>query len=160
GGQYAYLREAYHPAVAFVYGWALLLVIQSGGMAAVAVTFARYFAELTGLALSDGLVATGGLAVLPVVNCLGVRAGASLQNGLMVIKIGAIGALVLSGWLFAAPRPLAGPLVDRPLSLALATSFGAALAPVLFAYGGWQTASFVAGELRKPERDLPRGLLI
>ena len=54
GGQYAYIREAYHPAVAFVYGWALLLVIQSGGMAAVAITFAKYFKELTGIQLKNG----------------------------------------------------------------------------------------------------------
>jgi APA family basic amino acid/polyamine antiporter len=159
GGQYAYLREAYHPAVAFVYGWALLLVIQSGGMAAVAVTFARYFGELTGLALSDGLVATAVLGLLTVVNCLGVRAGASLQNGLMVIKIVAIGGLVLAGSFLASPRPTGVTPVETR-GLELATAFGAALIPVLFAYGGWQTASFVAGELRRPERDLPRGLLI
>ena len=57
GGQYAYIREAYHPAVAFVYGWALLLVIQSGGMAAVAITFAKYFKELTGIAAREWIVA-------------------------------------------------------------------------------------------------------
>src|ERR1700687_4463139 len=56
GGQYAYLRDAYHPAVGFMYGWALLLVVQTGGMAAVAVTFARYFRELTHLPLADHLV--------------------------------------------------------------------------------------------------------
>ena len=71
-GQYAYLREALHPAVAFVYGWVLLLVIQTGGMAAVAVTFARYFLELTDWPLPDSLVAAGALALLTVINCLGV----------------------------------------------------------------------------------------
>src|SRR5476649_682106 len=75
GGQYAYLREALHPAVAFVYGWVLLLVIQTGGMAAVAVTFARYFLELTQWPINDSLVAAGALALLTVINCLGVRAG-------------------------------------------------------------------------------------
>src|SRR5215211_227468 len=74
GGQYAYLREAFHPSVAFLYGWALLLVIQTGGMAAVAVTFARYFSELTGARLNEPAVAAAALAVLTVVNCLGVRA--------------------------------------------------------------------------------------
>src|SRR4249919_3381873 len=63
GGQYAYLREALHPAVAFVYGWVLLLVIQTGGMAAVAVTFARYFLELTQWPVSDSLVAAAALAL-------------------------------------------------------------------------------------------------
>src|SRR5882762_4556094 len=57
GGQYAYLREAYHPSIAFIYGWALLLVIQTGGMAAVAVTFARYFLEVTHLAIADEVIA-------------------------------------------------------------------------------------------------------
>src|SRR5258708_5559671 len=71
GGQYAYLREAYHPGVAFVYGWALLLVIQTGGMAAVAVTFAHYFGELTHGPLSDGVLAASALAGLTVINCLG-----------------------------------------------------------------------------------------
>src|SRR4249919_1115846 len=58
GGQYAYLREALHPAIAFVYGWVLLLVIQTGGMAAVAVTFARYFGELVHVPLNESVVAT------------------------------------------------------------------------------------------------------
>src|SRR5215213_1130405 len=72
GGQYAYLREAFHPSVAFLYGWALLLVIQTGGMAAVAITFARYFSALTGTSLPDWGVAAATLAVLTAVNCLGV----------------------------------------------------------------------------------------
>src|SRR6267154_4441745 len=74
GGQYAYLRDAYHPAVGFVYGWALLLVIQTGGMAAVAVTFARYFRETTHLDLPDRLVAAVALGLLTIINCVGVKA--------------------------------------------------------------------------------------
>src|SRR3978361_45798 len=77
GGQYAYLREAYHPVAAFLYGWGLLLVTQTGGMAAVAVTFARYFLKLTGLNWADGMVAAGTLAILTLINCLGVRAGSN-----------------------------------------------------------------------------------
>src|SRR5438132_3919444 len=75
GGQYAYLREAYHPAVGFLYGWALLLVVQTGGMAAVAITFAQYFLDLTHLPLPDWLVATLILGTLTIINCLGVKAG-------------------------------------------------------------------------------------
>src|SRR5580698_9755065 len=74
-GQYAYLRDAYHPSVAFLYGWGLLLVTQTGGMAAVAVTFSRYFLNITGLTWSDNVVAALTLAGLTLVNCLGVRAG-------------------------------------------------------------------------------------
>ena len=161
GGQYAYLREAYHPSLAFVYGWALLLVTQTGGMAAVAVTFARYFLEITGAPLADGAVAAAALALLTVVNCLGVRAGSGLQNALMVLKILAIAALVVCGLVFVAePRGEVGAVLDRPASLGLVASLGAALTPVMFAYGGWQTASFVAGEMRDPRRDLARGLLV
>ena len=159
GGQYAYLREAYHPAVAFVYGWGLLLVTQTGGMAAVAVTFARYVHELTGLAAPESLVAAVALGALAIVNSAGVRAGTNLQNGLMLLKILAIVALVAGGaWVArAAHAPLAAPVASPGTTLA---AFGAALVPVLFAYGGWQTAPFVAGEVRAPERNLPRGLLL
>jgi APA family basic amino acid/polyamine antiporter len=161
GGQYAYLRDAYHPSVAFVYGWALLLVIQSGGMAAVAVTFARYFREVTHAPLADGALAVLTLALLTIVNCLGVRAGSNVQNLLMVLKIAAIAALVACGLLFAGdPENLSGPPLGRPVEGSLFTDFGAALTPVMFAYGGWQTASFVSGEMRDPRRDLARGLLI
>src|SRR5438445_9618335 len=68
GGQYAYLREAYHPAVGFMYGWALLLVVQTGGMAAVAVTFGRYFLEITHLPLAAWLVAASVLVALTIIN--------------------------------------------------------------------------------------------
>src|SRR4029453_9983040 len=97
GGQYAYLRDAYHPLVAFLYGWALLLVIQTGGMAAVAVTFARYFLELTSVPVADWMVALAALASLTVINCLGVRAGGSVQSLLMVLKILAILGLIFCG---------------------------------------------------------------
>jgi APA family basic amino acid/polyamine antiporter len=162
GGQYAYLREAFHPSVAFLYGWALLLVVQTGGMAAVAVTFARYFSELTGATLPHWVTASATLALLTIVNCLGVRSGSNVQSVLMVLKIAAIAALVGVG-VFGAPATHAlteGPLLDRPASMGLLAAFGAAMTPVMFSYGGWQTASFVAGEMREPRRDLPRGLLL
>src|SRR5277367_907341 len=75
GGNYLYLRVAYHPSIAFLYGWVLLLVTQTGGMAAVAVTFARYFREISGVTWSDGAIAAATLLLLTAINCLGVRAG-------------------------------------------------------------------------------------
>ena len=161
GGQYAYLREAFHPRVAFLYGWVLLLVSQSGGMAAVAVTFARYLRELVSLPVGDGAVAVLALAVLTLVNALGVRSGNGVQSALMVLKIVAILALVVVGlFLVVGPRTAPLPLLDRPPSLDLLTAFGAAMVPVLFAYGGWQTSGFVMGELKRPQRDMPRALLL
>ncbi len=160
GGQYAYLRDAYHPAVAFVYGWALLLVIQTGGMAAVAVTFARYFREVTHVPLGEPLIAGLGITLLVAVNCMGVRSGSSVQSGLMLLKILAILALVAAGLFFVTGPPEAAQADFTPRSGSLLLAFGAAMTPVMFSYGGWQTASFVAGEMRNPRRDLARGLLI
>ncbi len=161
GGQYAYLREAYHPAAGFLYGWSLLLVTQTGGMAADAVTFAHYFGVLVRLPVSEGAVGAATLGILVVINCLGVRAGSSVQSGLMVLRIAAIAALVACGWLWAGTSHAAlRPLLDRPVSFDLLTAMGAAMVPVLFAYGGWQTANFIAAEVREPRKNLPRGLLL
>ena len=163
GGQYAYLRDAFHPAVAFLYGWALLLVIQTGGMAAVAVTFAHYFLELSRFPVTGSAVAVLALGSLTIINCLGVRAGSTVQNFLMVLKILAIIGLIACGLLLApeAATPTSEvPETAPPFSFDLLTAIGAAMVPVLFAYGGWQTASFVAGEIREPRRNLPLGLII
>lgn len=162
GGQYAYLREAFHPSIAFLYGWVLLLVIQTGGMAAVAVTFSRYFLEMTHARVGDASLAAIVLALLTVINCFGVRAGSTVQSFFMVLKIIAIISLVIIGLLAVTPfanaeQPVG--ILDRPPSLDLLTAIGAAMVPVLFAYGGWQTATFIAGEIKEPRRNLPRGLL-
>ena len=160
GGQYLYLREAYHPSVAFVYGWGLLLVTQTGGMAAVAVIFASYFRALTGLGWGDGVVAATVLLILTGINCLGARAGSNVQSALMLLKIGAIGALVMLGLSLGGGSLKSEPLVAEPVSFGLLKSIGAAMVPIAFAYGGWQTATFVAGEMRDARRDLSRGLLL
>src|ERR1700736_6112482 len=147
GGQYAYLRTALHPAVAFIYGWVLLLVIQTGGMAAVAVTFARYFLELTGWPITNSVIAASTLALLTVINCLGVRAGSRVQSAATLVAIATIGILELFslfGW--STSQMSWQPVLDRPFSLNLMVAFGSAMTPVLFAYGGWQTSSFLAGE--------------
>ncbi len=159
GGQYLYLREAYHPSVAFLYGWVLLLVTQTGGMAAVAVTFAKYFREISGSTIGDGPIAAAALLGLTAINCLGARAGSNVQSLLMLLKAAAIIAMVALGlWLGGgAIHPL--PLLDRPISFGLAGAIGAAMIPIAFAYGGWQTATFVAGEMRDPSRELSRGLI-
>ena len=165
GGQYVYLRDAFHPALAFVYGWALLLVTQSGGMAAVAVTFAKYVCALRHTQTSDNLaalLAALALAVLTIINCFGVRAGSTTQNLFMILKLIAIAALVMFGLSVtsAPPSALARSTSSAPTLWNSLTAFGAALIPVQFAYGGWQTSCFVAGEVREPQKNLPRGLLL
>ena len=160
GGQYAYLREGFHPLVAFVYGWVLLLVIQTGGMAAVAVTFAQYFVQLTHVPIKYPHLAAIVLVILTIINCLGVRAGGTVQNVLMVLKIAAIVALVACGFLLGKSASYNGGFGGPKLSLALTPAFGLAMVPVIFSYGGWQTATFVAGEIKEPRKNLPRGLII
>jgi APA family basic amino acid/polyamine antiporter len=159
GGQYLYLREAYHPSVAFLYGWVLLLVTQTGGMAAVAVTFAKYFREISGSQASDGTIAATALLGLTAINCLGARVGSNVQSLLMLLKAGAIVAMVVLGLWMGGGQVHPLPLLDRPVSLSLAGAIGAAMIPIAFAYGGWQTATFVAGEMRDPRRELSRGLI-
>ena len=161
GGQYVYLRDAYHPAVAFVYGWGLLLVTQTGGMAAVAVIFASYFRALTGVMWNESAIAAAALLTLTGINCFGARAGSNVQSALMLLKIGAIAALVIIGFAVGGHAPEASKaLVEKPFSFDLFKSIGAAMVPIAFAYGGWQTATFVAAEIRDPRRDLSRGLLL
>ena len=138
GGQYLYLREAFHPSVAFLYGWVLLLVTQTVG---------------------DGAIAAVALLGLTAINCFGVRAGSNVQSALMLLKAGAIAAMVLVGLYLGGGSVHPLPLLAQPVSFGLARAIGAAMVPVAFAYGGWQTASFVAGEMRNPGRDLSRGLV-
>src|SRR5438552_1931783 len=124
GGQYVYLREAMHPLVGFVYGWSLLFVIQTGGMAAVALIFANHFFELMGVATSEfnaALLGSAALAVLTAINCVGVRAGTATQNLFMILKLVAIAALVIFGLTVshptnAAPAPYVATTTTWPMT--------------------------------------------
>jgi len=181
GGQYAFLREAYHPVVAFLYGWCLLWVIQSGGMASVAVVFARYFMELgnlfpallggwpvetAGAAAGDTLagkvIAAVAIAILTAVNCLGVRTASTAQNLFMMLKVLAIVVLIACGLLVALPSggQSGGQVGKTSGAWWMVPALAAALVPVLFAYGGWHTTTFMAAEVRDARRTLPRGLLL
>jgi APA family basic amino acid/polyamine antiporter len=159
GGGYVYLRDAYGRLPAFLYAWTLLLVIATGAIAAVAVTFASYAAALLDMGPSSRLpLAVGAILVLSAINYVGVKPGAITQNIFTVLKLGALALLIVAGLTAAAtpslPEPLA-PLHGGSVALAI----GAALVPVLFAFGGWQQTNFVAEELIDTERNLPRALL-
>lgn len=159
GGQYVYLREAWHPLVGFLYGWALLFMIETGAMAAVAITFAQYALRLAGAPDVDPrLLAVGAIALLSVVNYLGVKPGSIVLNVFVILKVAALVVLIVIAWTGpGAAGWLSQPRVDTTPSGALA--FGAALIPILFAYGGWQQANYVAEEIRDPKRMLPRSLI-
>lgn len=162
GGGYAYLRDAFGPLTAFLYGWALLVAIASGATAAVAVTFASYAVPLLGIGAGARIpLAAGVIVLLAVVNIFGVRPGAVTQNVFTMLKLAAIAALVVGGLAFSGAHPLAAPAVvaTHPAPAALAIALGTALVPVLFAYGGWQQTNFVAEEMVDVERNLPRALV-
>jgi APA family basic amino acid/polyamine antiporter len=158
GGGYVYLRETWGPLPAFLYGWALLLVIATGAIAAVAVTFADYALALAGLPAALGVpVAVGAILFVSAVNYFGVRPGALLQNVFTVLKLAALAGLIAAGLAAAGvAEPWAAP-ADAP---SLAAGLGAALVPILFTYGGWQQTNFIAEEIVDPERTLPRALLL
>jgi APA family basic amino acid/polyamine antiporter len=166
GGTYVYLREAFGPLPAFLYGWALFLIIGSGAMAAVAIVGAGYLSALLGW--PDSAIKPFAAIVvlaLTLLNILGVRAGATTGNILTVLKLAAIATLVLVA-LFMTPAhditasAAAVPLLTQPQGgVAIALAMGAALVPVLFSFGGWQQTNAVAEELINPTRTLPRAMI-
>jgi APA family basic amino acid/polyamine antiporter len=179
GGQYVFLREAFGRVVAFLYGWTLFLVIQTGFNAAVAIAFAKYLAGVglpvgeTDIVVSLGafslsraqLVAVGVIALLTWINARGVREGALVQNVFTVLKVGAIGVLVLVGFTSGKGStgnfsPFLGTeLGSAGLKIGFLAAVGVAMSKALFAYDAWNTVTFAAEEIREPQRNLPRALI-
>lgn len=166
GGGYVYLRDAFGRFPAFLYGWALFLMISTGAIAAVAMTFANYATTVAGLsAVWVTPIAVGAIALLTLINIAGVTQGAITQNVATVLKLVAIAFLVAVA--FFAPdassnaSAVTPPALTPPVGvLAWVLATGAALVPVLFAFGGWQQTNFVAEEMLHPQRDLPRALIL
>ena len=157
GGGYVYLRETFGSLPAFLYGWTLVLVIATGAIAAVAVTFADYTLALVGLPHTYSVpLAVAAIVFLAGINYVGVRPAAITQNIFTILKLAALAMLIGAGtFLGAAATPSAAP--SPPLHLA---ALGPALVPVLFTYGGWQQTNFIAEEIVEPERNLPRALVL
>lgn len=160
GGGYIYLRDAWGPLPAFLYGWALLLVMTTGATAAVAVTFANYALPLLGVGPNATVpVAVGAIVLLAGVNWVGVKPGAVTQNIFTLLKLAALAALIVVGLMVALPAPPA-PVAVHPPAGGVFIALGSALVPVLFASGGWQQTNFIAEEIIEPERNLPRALVL
>jgi len=155
GGGYVYLRETFGPLPAFLYGWTLVLVIATGAIAAVAVTFADYTLALVGLPHRYSMpLAIAAIVLLSGINYVGVKPAAITQNIFTVLKLTALAALIGAGIVLAEPISHVR-IYDVPRA-----GLGAALVPILFTYGGWQQTNFIAEEIVEPERNLPRALLI
>lgn len=157
GGGYVYLRETFGPLSAFLYGWTLVLIIATGAIAAVAVTFADYALALVGWPhIYSVPLAVVAIVFLAGINYIGVRPAAITQNIFTVLKLTALTVLIGVGLFFAAPSPPFAALSPPPHPAAL----GPALVPILFTYGGWQQTNFIAEEIIEPERNLPRALVL
>ena len=163
GGGYIYLTEVFGPLPAFLYGWTFLFIINSGGIAAVAVTFARYAVDLFALSVAwIKPLAAGVLVILSGVNYLGVRSGSITQNLFTVLKLLALAILIGAGLFFAQPAASAASASGIPPieGASVIRALGYALIPVLFAYGGWQYSNNIASEIVSPEKTLPKALAI
>jgi basic amino acid/polyamine antiporter, APA family len=159
GGQYVYLQRAYHPVVGFLYGVALLFIINGGSLAAVSILFASYV-DRSFVALGPvgvRAVAATALISLTAVNVVGVRAGSRTNNLLMAAKVAGMLALVAlafsRGFHPASRFDLSPAVVFRGASLHILLT---ALVPILFAYGGWQSCANIAAEIKNPARNLAR----
>ena len=164
GGIYVYLREAYGPMVAFLFGWSLFIVIESGTVASLAVGFSTkylpYFVDLS--PWQSKIVSIGLIVALAAVNYRGVRKGAGLMNFLMVIKfVALIGMCVLVFLLVkGTPRNFLSASSGAGPAGNVLSNFGVALIAALWAYKGWETSSYSAGEIRNAQKKLPVGLLL
>ena len=185
GGQYVFLRDGLSPLVGFLFGWTLLMVIQTGTIAAVAVAFGKFigvllpgitpdvFLSLGHLSMPGGaiepgiswqrLVALSVVAVLTLLNIRGVRLGAAVQTVFAVAKVGALAALVVFG-LTLSPRAVAvdgtGFWGTGAWTLAAIPIFGAAMVGSLFSADAWNNVTFAAAEVRDPKRNLPLALAV
>lgn len=182
GGQYVYLREAYGPLCAFLFGWVVFLVYMSGGSAALAAAFAEYFGyffpslsiqkilyskeilifgkSLTFTLSAGQLVAVAAIIFLSIFNYIGLSYGKIIQNIFTVVKIGAILCFVILG--FAIGKGQSFDLVLSPQGVdpgQLIVGFGIALVAVSWAFDGWNNVNFVAGEIKNPKRNIPLALI-
>ncbi len=160
GGVYVFLRQAYGGTVAFVYGWAELLVITSGAMAALAVAFGIYSASTIPLSpLGEKLVAAAVIATLTGVNVVGVRESATVQTIFTIAKLAGL-AIIVGFAVFGGSATPVAATEPLPVPRTTLSSFGIALIAVLWAYNGWHHFSLTAGEVKNPSRVIPRSYLL
>jgi amino acid transporter len=171
GGMYVYIREGFGRLPAFLFGWAELLVIRPAAFGAISIVSAEYFwrllgvnggADLAGLPLSLAQATAAGFIVLVgAVNYCGIQFGAIIQNVSTVFKVGALALLVALGVLLP-HDPVAVTALPPAEGVALSTAaaFGVAMIAILWAYDGWADLAFVSGEVRDPQRILPRALML
>ena len=161
GGVYVFLREAFSPALGFLWGWAMLWTMHTGIIAAIATIFARYASFFHPMGDSGvRLLAVAAVILLTAINYVGVRQGSLVQTTFTILKIAAILAIIGAAFALGARTvvtPVGAPAAPPPLN---ASRFPLAVVAGLFAFGGWHMVTYAAEETRDPERTIPRALLV
>jgi APA family basic amino acid/polyamine antiporter len=162
GGVYVYLKEAYGDFAGFLYGWSYLLVINTGGIAALSVAFATYFGFFVELSPAGiKIVAITGIVIVTIINILGVKAGGVFSDVFTLLKLAGIAGLIIVGLGGGSSQTtdFTAPLGDFPASAGFGSALAIAMVGVLWSYGGWQHASFLAGEARNAQRTIPLAMI-
>ncbi len=165
GGVYVFLREAFGDLTAFLYGWSLLTVVTSGAIAALGLGFAVYFNKIIGLGADwNVIVAISAIVFLTIINIIGVKVGEIVSSTLTTLKLIGIGIVVFIGvFLYQNAPEISWELAvttGNEASKSLFSSFAVAMIGVLWSYGGWYHASFLAGETRNAKKTVPRAMII
>ena len=160
GGVYVFLREAFSPAVGFLWGWAMFWTMHTGIIAVIAMVFARYASFFVPVgAVGQRVFAVVAIALLTGVNYLGVRQGSLLQTTFTILKVGAILAIIALAFLLGTSAPATTALPTSPDALR-ATPFTLGIVAGLFAFGGWHMVTYAAEETTEPEKTIPRALVV
>ncbi len=162
GGVYVFLREAFSPAVGFLWGWAMFWTMHTGIIAVIAMVFARYAAFFVPVGdAGQRAIAVIAIAVLTAVNYVGVRQGSLVQTTLTVLKVGAVAAIIAGVFGLGARVPVPATLgvgdSGQPFTV---SNFLLGVVAGLFAFGGWHMVTYAAEEIREPERTIPRALVV
>ncbi len=161
GGVYVYLKEAYGDLFGYLYGWAYLLVICSGAIAALSIAFAYYLGFIIPLGNTGiKVVAVSAIIVVTIINILRVKAGEVFSNIFTGLKLIGIAGVICIGFFMGKLGLLRVQTGEAVSSDNLLVAFGLALIGVLWSYGGWQHASFVAGEAKNAQRTVPRAMIV
>ncbi|HEY9225695.1 MAG TPA: amino acid permease, partial [Gemmatimonadaceae bacterium] len=161
GGVYAFLREAFSPAVGFLWGWAMFWTMHTGIIAVIAMVFARYVAFFVPVGDTGmRLLAVGAVIALSAVNYVGVRQGSLVQTTFTVLKVGAVLAIIAVAFVLGPRDPIVAVASTAAAPPFTFSQFPLAVVAGLFAFGGWHMVTYAAEETRDPERTIPRALFV
>lgn len=161
GGEYHFIRRAYGSSLAFLYGWARMTVIVAGSIAVFAYLFGDYMSRLFSFgAYSSAIWAALVVGVLTAVNYAGIREGKTTQNLFTILEVGGLVTIIVAGLIVAPDPVVTAPAASGSSPWYMGAGIGSALVFVLFTYGGWNDAAYISAEVRQPERNMVRALLV